>query len=341
MSKYFFIFTSAFTLLISCQKVDIASGDQNYSKGTFIVNEGPFQNGTGTITFINGKDTLQDIFGKENHGAALGNIAQSMIKFDNKYFIAINNGAKIQVVDAGSFKSITEIKGIDVPRYFASSNDKLYVSAWGKDFSSGSVYEIDSKTNTITNQINTGGAPEKMLIKGNKLYVTMSSSNKLIIIDISSNKIIDNLTVGDAPVGIASDKSGTIWVVCWGFTDYNVPTNNTLGSLYRLENDQIKNYFILPNGANSLETGNAGDRLFFLINGKLYTHAIDDTKFEERVMYDGYYNGLGYQKSNDRIFLADAIDYQSLGKAFIISTSGKLEAKFTTGIIPGFFYFSE
>jgi len=337
---------SLFILTFSCTK-DENANVVDYSNGLFVVNEGPFGNGTGTITFQNGQDTIQDVFGKENVGKALGNIAQAMIKFGDKYYISINNGAKIQVVNATDFKSAGEIKGIAVPRYFATDNKKLYISSWGADFNSGAVYEINPVTLTLSNPIPIGAAPENMIIQNDKLYVAVSSgtpqnnSKNVVVIDTKTNKIQKTIATSDSPEAIVKDKNGDLWVICNGFTDWTNPSLNTNGALHKIKNDLVVASFTIYNGANGLVIDKNGDRLYFLMGDKVMVHDIADNAFENESVYDGYYYGIGYDVSRRRIFLADAGDFQSNGRAVFIDPDTQATGRFTTGIIPGFFYFSE
>jgi DNA-binding beta-propeller fold protein YncE len=336
-----------FTLLISvlfiaCNK-DETTNSAQYSKGVFVVNQGLFQSGTGTITFHNYKDTIQNVFEKENPGQVMGNIAQSMIAFDSKYFIAINNANKIVVCDGTNFKSLGEIKGIDLPRYFASSATKLYVSAWGADFKSGKIYEIDPKTLAIASTIITGGAPESLLISGDKLYATISTvgekSKSIIIIDTKTNNILQKTDISDNPTHITSDKNGAIWILCGGNSDWTNPALSTEGALVKLVNDKVEQTFKLNNGANGLTIDKNKDRLFFLMNGKVFAHDITDVTFEKETIYDGSFYAIGYHNAKGRLYLADAGNFQNDGSVTHIDPISKNTARFKAGIIPGFFYF--
>jgi DNA-binding beta-propeller fold protein YncE len=331
-------------LFFSCSKDDTSDSGQ-YSKGVFVVNQGVFQSGTGTITFHNYKDTIKNVFEKENPGQVLGNIAQSMIAHDNKYFIAVNNANKIAVCDGTTFKSQGEIKGISLPRYFAASSTKLYVSAWGADFKSGNVYEINPKTLSITATIKTGGAPESMLISGDKLYVTISTvtekSKSIAIIDIKTNTITQRLDISDNPTHIVSDKNGAIWVLCGGNSDWANPALSTDGALVRLVNDKVEKSFKLNNGVNGLAIDKNKDRLFFLMAGKVFAHDITDQTFEKESVYDGSFYAIGYHHTKGRLYLADAGNFQSDGTVTHIDPITKATGRYTAGIIPGFFYFAE
>ena len=62
--------SSLFVGLYSCSpKKEDATPTPIYSNGVFIVNEGPYGSGTGTISFIKKSDStvIGDIFGKENN----------------------------------------------------------------------------------------------------------------------------------------------------------------------------------------------------------------------------------------------------------------------------------
>jgi len=344
MSHFKIILVFSFYWLISCSKEDVPV-TTDFSKGIFVVNEGPFNSGTGTITYRDAIDTIQDVFGRQNAGKSLGNIAQSMIKFDDKYYVSINNGAKIQVINSKDFKSVTEISGIDAPRFFATDNKKLYVSAWGKDLNSGKVYEINTITQKLSAPIETGGAPEAMTIHNDKLYVTVSTndtqniSKKVIVIDIKNNSVIKSIETSDIPTAIVKDKNGDLWVLCSGFFDWTNPALNTNGGLHKITNDQLAASFSLSNGAKGLAIDNKGEKLFFLMDSKVIVQDITDETFKNESVYDGNFYSIGYHTGKGEIYLSDAGDFQSNGQVITIDPLTKKAGRFTAGIIPGFFYF--
>ncbi|MBK9566398.1 MAG: hypothetical protein IPO37_14895 [Saprospiraceae bacterium] len=51
-------------LFFSCSKDDTSDSAQ-YSKGVFVVKSGVFQSGTGTITYHNYQDTIENLFEKK------------------------------------------------------------------------------------------------------------------------------------------------------------------------------------------------------------------------------------------------------------------------------------
>ena len=78
----------------SCTKDD-KKENFPYDNGVFITNEGPFQSGSGTITFYDKATglTQEKIFETVN-AMPLGNIVQSMNIFNNKAYIVVNNANK-------------------------------------------------------------------------------------------------------------------------------------------------------------------------------------------------------------------------------------------------------
>lgn len=345
MNKYL-IQIMAILIIWSCNPDEDVVIDGKYSEGVFVLNEGPFQNGTATVTYFNEKENqlVQDVFGLENGGQALGNIGQSMAQVKGKIFIAINNAAKIQVVDANDFKLLGVITDVALPRYFATDGSKLYVSAWGADFNSGIVHEIDPITLKIINTITTGGSPETMTIVNKKLYVTISTvidaSKKILIIDTNTNKVVSTLTGSDNPTSIAVDKNNDVWVVCGGNTNFTDPTLSTGGALLKISSDQITSTFPLSNGAKGLVTNSSSEKLYFLMDGKVMVHNIADATFKNESIYDGFFYSIAYQNSTSSLYLTDPRDYQSEGEALIINPDTKEVRRFACGVIPGYVYFA-
>jgi hypothetical protein len=82
-------------LFVACKKDDPEPpppvNETDYGSGIFILNEGPFQNGTGTITYLsrNGFERVDNLFQTANNLTPLGNIVQSWYKsiptFDNSF----------------------------------------------------------------------------------------------------------------------------------------------------------------------------------------------------------------------------------------------------------------
>src|SRR5690606_36133260 len=102
-----------------------------------------------------------------------GNIVQSMNVLNTSGYIVVNNANKIEVVEAGTFKSVGTITGLNAPRYILQVNDqKAYITEWGNG-SEGNIRILNLTNNSIEGTINLNrkGA-EKMLKHGDYVYVT-------------------------------------------------------------------------------------------------------------------------------------------------------------------------
>jgi hypothetical protein len=331
-------------LIISCNKEkeneEMPKG--KYSTGLFIVNEGPFGSGTGTITFISESGELvQDVYALENGGAFLGNIAQSMIKYKDKYFISVNNANKIVIVNASDFKFITEITGIELPRYFASDGDRLFVSSWGADFNSGKIYELDGETNSIKASFETGGAPEEIHLTGRILYVPLASvlfsSREMRIHDINTPgfDLLDVHYLCDNPISIKSGPENHDYLLCRGNTDWNDPSNNSEGRIIRFLNGNFVGAFSVPNGSNSLTSD-----LHYIAQGAVWNFiGLDNGISIKRV--EGFYHRIGTGLNYFDLVLCDAGDFQSQGKIEILESGSTNKKEYSAGVIPGFVYVSE
>lgn len=345
MLKRFLLYSILIFTCLACSKDD-QNTFHDYSKGTFIVNEGLYNSGTGTITYIKDGVVIADLFEQQNPGLILGNIAQSIIKFDNKYFITINNGGKIVVVNANDFKFIDEIN-IDLPRYFVSTGDKLYVTSWSKDFTSGYINLIDVPSLSIKKSTPVEGLPEKMLAVHNIIYLTVSATefdnykNHVIRYDNIQDEIIDAIEVGDNSNDLIQDKNGDIWVLCSGFYNFSNPNLNTSGSIHKITDNKSVFSLKLDHGVNKLAINSTKDKLYFLGGSNLFEININEQNIAAKNVYDGSYYGLGIDTENSNIYLLNAKDFSQNGEVTILNTILFPENTLKTGIIPTFVYFSK
>ena len=330
---------------VSCKKDDPEIPGK-YEKGILVSNEGPFMEGTGTISFYdpNSNSIENGIFQTVN-GRPLGNIVQSVEVFNKRAYIVVNNASRVEVAEAGTFESIGVIEGLVSPRYFLGINSsKGYVSDWG-----GGVAVIDLNTLSKTGSITAGSSPDRMLLDGSKAWVInsagWSSDSTVTIIDTQTDTPLQTIVVGDNPSGIVKDANGKIWVICGGSFDWSDPSNNTAGSVVRINPDtftiearaQLDNtYFDARLAINAAKT-----RLYFTFTGGLYT--IDTNSKSDlsatKILNRPYY-ALGIDPANDHIYTSDPLDYAQPGYIFRFDPANSMmvdSAK--AGIIPGNFLF--
>jgi YVTN family beta-propeller protein len=326
-----------------------------YAKGVFIVNEGPFQNGTGTLSFYDRqkKTVTHDIFATANT-RPLGNIVQSMEVFTNQAYMVVNNAGKVEIADAGTLKSTGVITGLKMPRYFLGiSSEKALVSEWGDNGVNGAVKIVNLNTKQVTATIPTGKGAERMVKIDNTVWVAnsggFSTDNTVSIIDLATEKETAKITVADNPSGIVHDLNGRVWVLCKGRKVYNADWSinaaaSTAPALVRINSATRAVDFRLDFPSKTASAGNLtcnGNRttLYFSYGGKVYAMANTATALPANALINRSFYGLGYDPTENLIYGADAGNFSAQGKVIRYNTSGVAVDSVQAGIVPNGFCF--
>ncbi len=333
------------TIVLTACGDDETSENPEFGRGVVVVNQGMFLSGTGTLTFKErgSMEVIQNSYSSANDGAVLGNVAQSMIEMDGKNYISINNGGKVVITNSQDFTLIDTIGGISQGRYFASNDEKLYLSSWGDTGSNGGIYELDPSTNSIADFIDTGNGPEGLIFANDLLYAAkgggFSLDSLVLIIDPSDNSIVKSLVVGDNPQLIVKDNDNNVYVICNGFSDWMDPSNDTNGKLVKITNQEIVWSIELPNGSNNLTIDAENEFLYFVTEGNVVKQDMNSPELQTIIVKPLSAFALGFDSEDKSLYMSDAKDFSSQGQAFIFSTNDVVIDSFATGIIPGFFHF--
>lgn len=349
MKNYLLPFAFLTLLFASCSSDDDnqpASIPADYEKGILITNEGPFNNGSGTISYVSDDFATveQKIYHKVN-GSDLGNVVQSMGFADNDAYVVVSNSQKIMIADRFTFeKKDSIVTGLQNPRYFASNGQRNgYVSDWGDPFDESDDYVavVDLTTNTISSAISVPFGPEKILNHGGKLYVAHQGGyghNNLISV-ISGNAVQSTITVGDVPNSMA--VVGTyLYVMGGGKPDYS--GNETHGTITKIDlglNEVVETYTFdnvtdHPSGLTA-----DGTQLYYSFNGKVYNINSASVNLPGNPIIDGYFYAM--EARNGMLYATDAGDFASRGSLLIFDLSTNLQIQdFQVGIVPGGIYFN-
>jgi YVTN family beta-propeller protein len=321
------------------------------SAGYFVVNEGGFGNSNTSLSFFDRakNEMTNDIFAKKN-GRPLGDQAQSITVFEGKAYVVVEHSAKVEVINADDFSSITTItEDIASPRYFIGINSsKGYLSDWGADGVTGSVKVIDLGTMKVTKSIATGKGPNKMLMKDGKVYVANSggfdNDNTVSVIDTSTDEISLTIAAGDNPNSLQFDKDGNLWIASAGKFVYNDDftideVNSTPSSIMKWTGGANPVNFFLDGifypGVAHLSINKGGDKLFYLFNGAVYSITTGATAAPANPLIgDKYFYGLAVDPFDDDIIACEAPDFSSPGKVYNYSEAGQVGTSFTVGIAP-------
>jgi len=342
-SKLFLVALFGSVLFVSC---DDSDGDSDaplgaYDNGMFVLNEG--SPSAGSITFIGNDLTTiqQNVYGAENGGDGIGGYVQSIFFKDEKAFI-ISGSNKITVVNRYTFKLIDKVEtGLAAPRYGVVVNGKAYVTnqATFGSLTDDYVAVINLSTYEVESTIAVNAVAERISEENGKLYITngtYGNGNSVTVINPATSAIVKTINTGISPVSF-EEENGILYVLCSNYNDaskivkINVSTDAIVG--------EIAFPATLVNAQNlNIEDG----KIYFSVNSNVFSTALNSTSVSATPLFTSTATTLyGLTVEDNKIYVTDAKDYQSDGKAFIYSTSGTLQKEFTVGLIPNGFYFND
>lgn len=341
-------------LLLSCSKdkefgeVNTENTDYIYGKGVFIVNEGNYTNGNGSVSFYNfyTHKIYNGIFDAANK-RPLGDVPVSMEFINDMIYIVVNNSGKIEVINPDNFKSVKTINGFTSPRFILPvSNTKAYVS----DLRSNYISVLDLQTNTILKKIYCGKSTDKMLKFNNKIFVcnwseyyVKAPNNTVQVIDSDLDLLIDSVKLGKEPNSMVFDKQNRLWVLSsGGYNNEEIPELNCIN----ITNLQIEKKILFASkylSPVSLCINQNKDSLWF-INNNIYCMSINDHQLpatpvifkKNRLFYS-----MDINAPKSELYISDAIDYNQNGYIYRFTSNGNVIDSLRAGIIPGYFCFTK
>ncbi|MCD6112883.1 MAG: hypothetical protein J7J86_06410 [Bacteroidales bacterium] len=333
----------------SCTKDD-KKENFPYDNGVFITNEGPFQSGSGTITFYDKATglTQEKIFETVN-AMPLGNIVQSMNIFNNKAYIVVNNANKVEIVNSGTFESLGSIENFNLPRYFLGiSLSKAYVSCWDN-----TVAVVNLDDNSIVKNIQTQSGPETMIKYNDKVFVLNSGGfgvdSTITVINSETDEVLSTIQTAKVPSGIQIDKNNNMWVLCSGQGWNGFPQEtDTKGHLICLNpNDySVVKDIIFPASdkhPQKLIINKNKDILYYSYIDGVYSFDINSDNLNDSplISHAMFYN-IGFDNNDRTIYASDAKDFAQDGIVYIYnSNDGAVVDSINAGVVPGSFYFND
>lgn len=331
-----------------------ANPDPGYTRGVFILNEGPFQSGTGTITYFSRSagSKVDKVYQAANEGAVLGNIVQSMnysaLAYGHAY-ISVNNANEVVVVDLTTFKKVRSIDNITSPRYIEFVDHvKAYVSCWDN-----TVKVFNTDGSEYIGQIAVGSGPEKMLKVGNALWVLnqggFTVDSTVSVINTDTDEVIHTLQVYPKPSGIQLDDNGLVWVLCSGKGWNGFPAaDDSEAHLLCIDpgDYSIVKDFAFPNTSEHPEKlliNMEGDMLYYNHIDGIYRFDVHGNELESApfVKRGVMFYGLGFDQEANYLYASDPLDYVQNGMVYRYNAvNGSLVDSLQAGIIPGEFYFT-
>lgn len=305
-------------------------------KKVYIVNEGNFGSGNASYSLydVASNTLIEDLYFTQN-AASVGDVAQSLIYINDRYYLVINNSGKVIVCD-DQFKKTGQINGLPSPRYLLGvTNQKAYVS----DLYANAISIVDLNSKLKTGSIVCPGKTEQMVMIYNKVFVCNTDKFYVYVINAANDQIEDSVYVGLGASSLVLDRQDKIWVLASG------NQTNSSGRLSKINalNNQIEFYqeFTLANSPWNLRINGSKDTLFY-IDSHIYKMAVSEMALPlnpiiERGSKNFY--GLGIHPHNFTIYAADAIDYSQRSNIYIYNANGTQLNLVKAGINSNGFYF--
>jgi hypothetical protein len=339
--KFFLPFLTFIALFNACTPED-AKVSGAYSNGVFIVNEGPFTGGAGSVDFYDRQKTVtNDIYAKANNGASIGSILQSMTIYGGKAYLMVNNANKVIVADPNTFINTGDVTTFAYPQFMQPiDKSRAYISEWGKDGINGAVkvFDFELKSVAKTIPLKKLGAG-RMLSTGQALWICNDSGlsfpkqdSTVTVIDIGADTIIRSIKVDESPNSIVQDANGEIWVLC-------------AKTLNKIKNNAVEFSIKVPDYSSKLTTDITKNNLYFVNGNKVYQKdLLNFGKNTPSVFLTQPYlvspYAIGFDPKSGLMYCGDAKNYKSAGKVYIFDPSSKaLKDSLTVGIAPNGFVF--
>lgn len=332
----------ALILLSACVKdkpqEPVTSGTTiNANSKVLVVNEGGFGYNNADITIYDpaSGSITDNYYRQQNNNQALGDVCQSACKFNNHYYLMMNNSNQVTVVNADNFVKTAIIPGFNSPRYLLPlTYSKAYVS----DLYASSIQIIDLNSNSISGNIPCMSGTEEMAMIYNKAFVTCSNSQYCYVINAATDVITDSIPVGKNATSLVIDRYSKLWVLAGG-------NSSQAGKLLRINpvtlQTELSLSFNLTDNANHLRINKSRDTLYYLNKG-IHRFLISDSQLPSSPLVNQgskVYYGLGVNPKDYTIYVSDAIDYVQKSKIEVYKPDGTLKSSFTAGIISNGFVF--
>lgn len=309
----------------------------NAESKVLVVNEGGFGYNNADITVYDpaSGSMTDNYYRQQNNNEALGDVCQSVCKFNNRYYLVMNNSHKVTVVDAGNFRKTGTMTGFNSPRYLLPvTYSKAYVS----DLYASSIHIVDLNTNSISGSIPCMSGTEDMAMIYNRVFATCSNSQYCYVINAATDAITDSLLVGANASSLVIDRYSRLWILVSG-------NSSQAGKLLRIDPVTLQTELSLSFGSadnvSHLRINKTRDTLYYLNKG-IHRFLISDTRLPSSPLVSQgskIYYGLGVNPKDYTIYASDAIDYVQKSKIEVYKPDGTFKASFTAGIISNGFIF--
>ncbi|MCR5861762.1 hypothetical protein LRS05_06250 [Flavobacterium sp. J372] len=348
----FSIFTLS-AITVSCSDDDVINAPSGaYADGLFVLNQGNFNQGNASVSFISNDFTIENnVFAGVNPGMILGDTAQDMAFNGDLAYIVLNNSHKIEIVNRYTFKHVATIdEGLDNPRYIEFSSGKAFVTNWGSggvttdDF----IAVINLENNTVTSKIPVPEGPESMVQDNGKLYIAHKGGygfgNTITVLNPATNTILSTINVGDVPEAMEIEN-GKLYVINGGIPSW-MGAAQTTGSLMviNLLDNSVASTMTFTTMAHPKNLQVENGTIYYTEAGKVFKMNAGSASLPVTPLFTvsgvGEYGIDGFAVKGDHIYAGNGGSFTAAGKVYVYSIAGNMQHEFTAGIGPVGFYFN-
>lgn len=210
--------------------------------------------------------------------------------FNNKVYIS-TVGNNVIPIDGNTNQILTsEILNLGnfASKLFISSNNKLYASSYN------SIYIYNLYTSQLLNTIsNTGGWSSAITenIAEGRVFFTMSSQDKVLVIDGSTNNISSQINVGDSPSDIIYNPANeSIYVANRASSTVQIIENNSIVKTFNIDTPRYFEY-------------DEWDEKVYVLGISEVTSIIDNKIISSISLPTAANAGFAYNNLNNRIYI--------------------------------------
>lgn len=329
-----------------------AFAQETFTNGIFVLNEGGAGSINASVSFLQADGTVNtNIFAQANpNQGAMGDTAQSLSFEGENAYIVLNISNTVQIVNKETFTHIATISsGLSNPRYMAFYNGNAYITNWGDGGNATDDYiaVLNLETNTITQNIPVAEGVERIITHNGKLYAAHKGGygygNTVSVINPVTNTLETILNVGDVPNKLLI-KDNFLYVLCGGKPSWS--GGETDGALVKI--DLSDNSTVATTALAGLHPENLNidseNHLYFSSDAQIYSTTLTNPSEYTQIITlnpQGVYGIYGMDVIDNKIYVADAGNYVTAGKAYVFSTTGEQISNYTVGVIPNSFYKAE
>ena len=310
------------------------------SDGVFILNEGAYLAGNAELSFydISTGTVSGNLYSAANDGATLGDVANAMVRQGERLIIAVNNSARLDIVDILTHRSLGRIQLPGLPRQIAvAGSDKAYVT-----MQDSTIAIVDLQQMSYVRSISTGPFPDGVVRTQGRVFILNSgfgSGSSISVIDEASDSVVATIRTPDGPTYAALGPDGRIYTVCTGRSDFSDPSNDTPGAVLVIDpaSFQIVDSLSIDGHPGKFVLDSMGS-IYILGPGPYPStpvwklESVPSLRIVTTSLVEGSFYGIGINEGRKELYLADAGSFQTNGSVVITALDGSGRSVLNSGI---------